>query len=402
MQRAGGGFGDNAAMPDETTFQAGRVTTVASAHAVHDTYSAFLPPLLPAFVERLSLSTSAAGLLTVFIQGPSLLQPVFGHLGDRVDPRMLVVLTPAVTAVCMSLLGVAPAYAALALLLTVAGTSSAVLHSVGPVVAGRLSGLRLGRGMSFWMVGGELGRTLGPLAVVSAVAVLGLGGLPWLMAAGIAASAVLFWTLRSVRIEVPASEGTRSGREALRDLRPLLAPLTGFVLARSFQMAAITTYLPLYLRERGASLWLAGASLTILEAAGVVGAMAAGTLSDRLGRRGFMLASIVGTPLLMLLLPAAHGVAQGALLAAMGLLGISVTPVVMAVVQEAAPASRSLANGVYMALSFGVRSTVILLVGALADATGMTTAFTVSAVVTLTGVPFALLLPVRPTAASQP
>jgi FSR family fosmidomycin resistance protein-like MFS transporter len=69
----------------------------------------------------------------------------------------------------MSLLGMAPAYAVLALFLVVVGASSASLHAVGPVIAGNLSGRNLGKGMGFWMVGGELGRTLGPIVIVSAI-----------------------------------------------------------------------------------------------------------------------------------------------------------------------------------------------------------------------------------------
>ena len=73
-------------------FKAAGVVTVSAAHAVHDTYTAFLSPLLPLLIENLALTKAAAGLLTVFAQGPSLLQPFIGHLADRVDLRLLVVL----------------------------------------------------------------------------------------------------------------------------------------------------------------------------------------------------------------------------------------------------------------------------------------------------------------------
>jgi len=65
-------------------FQAGHVLTVSAGHAVHDTYTAFLPSLLPVFIANLSLSNTEAGLLTVFMQGPSLVQPLIGHLADRI------------------------------------------------------------------------------------------------------------------------------------------------------------------------------------------------------------------------------------------------------------------------------------------------------------------------------
>jgi FSR family fosmidomycin resistance protein-like MFS transporter len=376
-------------------FQTSHVATIAAAHAVHDTYTAFLSPLLPVFIENLSMSKTEAGLLTVFNQGPSLLQPLIGHLADRVSLRYLVILTPAVTATVMSFLGVAPSYAVLAVLLMVVGLSSATLHSVAPVIAGRLSGKSLGRGMGFWMVGGELGRTLGPLVIVTAIQFLGLEGTPWLMIGGWLASALLFFRLRDVEGRPPNAGQGLPWRQALGVMGPLLVPLGGIIFVRSFMSAALTTYLPIFLTEEGADLWFAGVSLSVLEVAGVVGALAGGSLSDRLGRRTILLISLAVTPFLMLAFVALDGWIQFPLLLAMGLTALSITPVIMALVQESFPENRALANGVYMALSFGIRSGVVVVVGAMADLWGMRLAFTASAIIPLLGLPFLLLLPPR-------
>lgn len=82
---------------------------------MHETYTAFLAPLLLAFIANLALSKTEAGMLTVFMQGPSLLQPFIGHLADRISLRYLVILASAVTGAMMSLLGVGPGYGILAL-----------------------------------------------------------------------------------------------------------------------------------------------------------------------------------------------------------------------------------------------------------------------------------------------
>ncbi len=197
---------------EKSEFDTVGVITVSAAHGVHDTYSGFLAPLLPILIENLALTKTAAALLSVFYQVPSLIQPVIGHFGDRVNLRMLVVLGPAISAVMMSLMGVAPSYAVLILLMIVAGLSSAGLHAIGPVIAGLLSGKQLGRGMSYWMVAGELARTLSPVLVVAAVTLLTPRGLPWLMIGGIAASVVLYIRLRNVpdyRPPVKACPGAR-------------------------------------------------------------------------------------------------------------------------------------------------------------------------------------------------
>ena len=387
-----------AAQPAESEqFQTDRVVTISAGHAVHDTYSAFLPPLLPAFIESMSLAKAEAGLLTVFLQAPSLLQPFIGYVADRVSLRYLVILTPAVTATAMSLLGIAPGYAVLAMLLMVVGLSSATLHSVAPVIAGRLSGTRLGRGMGFWMVGGELGRTLGPL-IIAAYFVFwpdDLSHTPWLMIGGWLTSLLLFVRLRDVEGQPIRSGPGVPWQQVLRIMAPLLVPLAGIILVRSFMSAALTTYLPTFLAEEGAELWLAGISLAVLEAAGVAGALLGGSLSDRFGRRAVMFISLLVTPLLMLLFLAVSGWLRFPLLLAMGLTALSVTPVIMALVQESCPENRALANGTYMALSFVLRSGVVVIVGVMGDAWGMRLSFMACAFITFLGLPFLLLLPKR-------
>ena len=379
----------------EDHFQTSGVITMAAGHAVHDTYTAFLPPLLPAFIANLALTRTAAGLLTVFIQSPSLIQPAIGHLADRVDLRYLVILAPAVAATMMSLLGVAPGYAVLALLLIVVGCSSAGLHAVGPVMAGRLSGRNLGRGMSFWMVGGELGRTLGPIVVVTAVVHLTIRGMPWLMIGGLLASVVFYLRLRSVSARPEEVQEGFPWRLALRRMRPVLAPLAGVILLRSFLHVALTIYLPVFLTEEGADLWFAGASLTVLQAAGIVGALLGGSISDRMGRRFVLLVSMTMAPLFMFVFLAVHDWTQFFVLLLLGLFVISTTPVMMAIVQESFPENRALANGTYMSLSFLIRSGAVVLLGVLGDHLGLRLAFAGSAVAMLLGLPLLFLLPQR-------
>ena len=376
-------------------FQAGHVLTVSAGHAVHDTYTAFLPSLLPVFIANLSLSNAQAGLLTVFMQGPSLVQPLIGHLADRISLRTLFILAPAVTGVIMSLLGIAPGYAMIALLLAVVGVSSACLHSIGPVIAGNVSGRNLGKGMGFWMVGGELGRTLGSIVIVSAIQLLTLRGTPWLMIAGLVTSGILYLRLRDLPEHAPNAGQGLPWRQALRRMRPLLVPLSGIMIARAFMVSALTTYLPTFMSEEGANLLIAGASLSVLEAAGVVGALSGGAISDRLGRRWVLLASMVTTPLLMFVFLAVNGWMQFPLLLILGFTSLSVTPVIMALVQESFPENRALANGVYMALGFALQSGVIVVMGAMGDLFGLRWAFTASAFITLLGIPLIFVLPRR-------
>ncbi len=375
------------------TFQTGGVTLISAGHGVHDTYTAFLPTLLPGLIARFALSTARAGLLSVFLQWPSVLQPFMGYVADRADLRLFIVLAPGITATAMSLLGVAPAYGVLAVLLIIAGLSSAGLHAVGPVAVGYLSGRRLGQGMSFWMVGGELGRTVGPLVIAAAVTAYGLQGTAWLLVGGWLASAALFLALRRRQMRASQATEPRPWRQALRIMRPVLVPLTILLATRAFLVSAVTTFLPTFLSREGATLWLAGGALSVVQAAGTVGALLGGSLSDRTGRRMILALSLAGGPLLTLLFLNVSGWMQLPILAVLGFMLLSNTPVIMAIVQESFPQNRALANGIYMAVMFLLHAASVVGVGLMGDLVGLRTAFAISAGVGLIGLPLVWRLP---------
>jgi FSR family fosmidomycin resistance protein-like MFS transporter len=375
-----------------TAFKTAQVLTLAGAHLVHDMYSSFLAPLLPLLIDKLGLSLALAGSLTLYQRLPSAVSPLIGMVADRIDLRPFLVLTPSVTAVTMSLLGVAPSYIVLALLLLVAGFSSAAFHVPGPVLVARFSGGQVGKGMSFWMTAGELARTVGPLFAVGAVSWLTLEGSWTVMVLGIAASVVIYTRVKGITLPPPAP-ARNSLMQSWRELRHILLPLAGIILARGFIRGALTSFLPTFFQSEGKSLWFAGMTLALLEFSGAVGALLAGTLSDRLGRRWVLFIATVAAPFLMLIFLVASDWMMLPLLVLMGLAVFSTTPVMMAMVQDHAGDHPATANGLYMGTSFVIGAIIPMLVGGLADLMGLRTAFALSAIAALIGIPLIYTLP---------
>jgi len=376
----------------ENEFQAEQVLTIASGHFVHDVYSAFLAPLLPLIIEKLSLSLTLAGSLSAFMQFPSILTPFIGHLADRYNLRYLVILAPALTATFMSGIGFAPNYAFLVLMLVIVGVSVAFFHAPAPAMVAHISGQRLGKGMSWFMAGGELARTIGPLVAVWAASTWALEGMFRVVVIGWATSALLFWRLRNIPI---AARKNGSLESILPKVRTLFLPLFVVIFFRMFMVACMTTYLPTFMNLNGSSLFMAGASLSILEFAGVIGALSGGSISDRLGRKPVLMVITVLASLSMIVFLNVSGWLLVPVLLLYGFVSIAPGPVFLALIQDHFPDNRAVSNGLYISMNFLLRSLAMVLVGIVGDAFGLQAAFMGSALISLLGLVGIFLLPVE-------
>ncbi len=373
-------------------FQTGQILVLSTCHFIHDTYSSFFATLLPLLIEKLSLTLTQAGFLSTVMQIPALINPLLGTLADRTSVRYFIILAPATTAIPMSLLGLAPSYGVLLILLFITGISVAVFHVPAPVMVSRLSGDRKGKGMSFFMTGGELARAVGPMVTVGGVSLLGLEGFYPVMIVGIVASIWLFLKFRDVPITVKSSQSTGL-LTTFHEMRPILLPLAAILIARGFMHASLTTFLPTFIKLETGNLWLAGAALTIFELCGVVGVMTSGSLSDSFGRRRILLFSLIGAPVALFIFAWLGGWLRIVALLVTGFTLLSTTPVMLAMVQEHAKTSPSAANGMFMLISFTARSAVVVVVGFIGDQIGLQMTYLLSAFLGLAALPFIFMLP---------
>ena len=146
----------------------------------------------------------------------------------------------------------------------------------------KVSGGRTGRAMSFYMTGGELARTVGPLVIISAVSLFGFENYYPVMIFGILATGIMYVSFKDIPISV-GSGPPPSVRKVFGEMRSVLLPLSFIVTFRGFMHASLTAFLPLFIIQQTSNVWLAGISLAIFEGAGVIGILTLGTLSDRLG-----------------------------------------------------------------------------------------------------------------------
>jgi MFS transporter, FSR family, fosmidomycin resistance protein len=376
-------------------FQTANAITISLAHLLHDVYSSFLAPLLPLLIEKLAFSYTAAGFLAVLQRGPSLLNPFVGILADKINTKYFIVLTPSITAISMSLLGLAPNYAVLCFLLVTMGMSATFFHVPAPVLIKQVSGNRVGLGMSFFMLGGEGARSLGPLFVLTAVSWWGLEGTYRLIPIGLAISVILYFKLNRIEgiKDKPTNKITVSATDTLRKHYRTLLLLSGYLGSRSLMKGGLMGFLPVYLTERGVSIWTAGISLVVLQFAGALGTLAAGPISDILGRRKVLFIVALVSPFLLLgFANASDMFVIMTLLFVTGFFLFAPMPVMLARVNEIRTDHPSFINGIYMALNFITTAVAVLLVGFLGDRFGLNKTYQIAAYLAFGAIPIALMI----------
>jgi len=359
-------------------FQKGRVLTMSAAHFVHDCYTAFLAPALPLIIDKLGISYGMTGLLAVIQRIPSLFNQLIGIIAERPVMRYMVIFSPALTAVFMSLIGIAPGYTFLAILLFFSGVSSTLWHIPTPVIVKQLSGNRVGKGMSYYMGGGELARTAGPMVILGVISWWGLEGMWRMMPLGLVASGILWFQFRKARFTPSSSSREHQEGSYWKIFLRFSAAFVltgGFTLFQAGMKASLTYFLPTFLTSTGNSLHYSELALTVIQLAGAMGAIFAGTISDKIGRFRTLLIISIATPLLTLLFLNLEGFWIFPVLLPLGFFLFAPTSVMLAIVQELNTEKKAFVNSIYMTLNFFVSVMVYPLVGAAIDRVGFLPTF---------------------------
>jgi FSR family fosmidomycin resistance protein-like MFS transporter len=178
----------------------------------------------------------------------------------------------------------------------------------------------------------------------------------------------------------------------------VFVPLFGVMMFRNFVVAGLAVFMVVYLTEvRNYSLSAATSMLAVYELAGVAGALAGGTLSDRIGRRRTIAGAIILTAILTYaFLNIENRLLMYIVLIPLGITSLSVTPVFQALVQDNLPNNRATASGMFILYAFIIQAINTLFIGMMGDTWGLQTTFIIITIISLLGLPFVLTLPKLP------
>jgi MFS transporter, FSR family, fosmidomycin resistance protein len=372
------------------------ITTLSLGHLSVDICQGAVPALLPFLIAHRDYSYAAAsGLVLAMTVSSSVVQPIFGHLSDRLSWSWLLPLGVTLGGSGIGLAGVAPTYPLTLAAVAVSGLGVAAYHPEAARFANYLSGERRATGMSLFSVGGNTGFALGPVIVTPLVLALGLSGTLGVAVVPLAAGVLLLRELpRLERFRPGGPAHTSAAPPAQGDRWGAFGLLAGVITARSGVYFGLQTFMPAYLvAALGASTAEANATLALMLISGAAGTLIGGRLADRLGPRAVLLGSLallspaVACFLLVGQLPATL------IVSLIGFATIASFSVTVVIGQQYLPTRVGLASGVTLGLAIGAGGVIAAALGPIADRHGVTTALWVVACLPALALALAAMLP---------
>jgi FSR family fosmidomycin resistance protein-like MFS transporter len=356
------------------------------AHFLNDGMANYLPGILPFLAEQRHVPVAWAGsFMTALLFGQGL-QPLSGWWADRLGGRRFILLGVAMSTLAGALVGWAQNLWLIWGLLLLTGIGNTLFHPQAMTAARSLAGRREGTRMSAFLVGGEVGRGVGPLVATLVVVGWGLQNL-WVMALPLALTFLPLWRVTpSVRVR------PRQHRiEWRRHLGPA-ASLVGFASLRAGATYTVVTLAPLLWHARGGTLVSGAGLVTVLIGIGIVGNLGGGVASDRFGRQAVLTGSTLLTAIMLALFARANQLWIWPTLAVLGMALFSSGPVTLLIGQDIFDENPALGSGIALGLANGVGALMVFPLTYLAARAGYSAAIWVLVAMTLLSWPLSLRL----------
>lgn len=365
--------------PTPTPGPARRRTAAFSAgHSCVDVYQGAVAALVPFLVAERSYGYAAAsGIVLAASLLSSVVQPLFGVLTDRWPMPWLIPLATAAAGLGVALVGLDAGYAATLAAVALSGLGVAAYHPAAARMVRTVGGPGHGA-MSWFALGGNIGFACAPLLVVGALALPGSAGW-WALAAPAALGVFLNRPPSAKRSAAERSAENRAAaapapaRPPADDWRAFLR-LSLVVVVRSVVFMGLSTFIALYVRERGGGETAGAAALFALFAGSAGGTLLGARLAARWGRvttvhRSYAAAVPAVAGVLFLPLPLVYACAALAAAALYVPFSLQVT-----LGQDYLPTRMGTASGVTLGLTVSVGGLASPLIGAAADAASLRTA----------------------------
>ena len=360
---------------------------ISIGHGLTHWYPATFYLLLPLIGNELGLSYSQIGLIiTCQYLASAVANVPGGVLVDTVGRKgLLMAISLFWVGFPYLLISFTHSYAMLLVCVALVGFGNSLWHPTAIPTLGNRYPDRKGLVLSVHGMGGNVGDAIAPVVIGAALAVFSWREVVVLnVAPGLVVALLMFTMLGTIRLGAKKAHGEgQSLAQYVASLGGLLRNRALSLLCisscfRSMTQTALLTFLPVYLaNDMGYSPAIVGACLFALQAAGFAAAPVAGHLSDRMGRKQIVIASMLTTAVVLAAMAfAGHSPIFIGLIAVLGFFMYATRPVIQAWLLETTPRHM---GGSSIGVLFGAQAIGAALgplaAGLVADSHGLLAAF---------------------------
>jgi FSR family fosmidomycin resistance protein-like MFS transporter len=346
-------------------------------HCLIDFCQGVVPALVPFLVEGRHFSyTVAASLVFAISATSSVVQPLFGHLADRLALSWLL---PGSILLAGGSLALGAQAASVAVVLTafgLCGLGVAAFHPEAARKAHLASGDRRTTGTSLFSVGGGLGFALAPAVTRAVVDTWGTAGLLYLLAPTGVITSLLTQTIGTAPGPSHSRQGSRQVSKRPDDWQAF-GILSGATICQSIVFYGLNTFLGLYFMDRWHQTALQGSRAPVVFlGTSIVGTLLGGWLADRFGRRAVIRTGFAGAAVfLAMFLQINDRTWATVLLIPLSVFIFMPTSVLVVLGQEYLPHRVGMASGVTLGLAVSVGGMSAPLLGLWAERQGFRVVF---------------------------
>ena len=355
------------------------IILLTSAHLFNDFYAGFLMPLLSYFQSHLHLTITQVSILpTILAVFGSILQPLFGFLGDRFNKKLFVVSGVLCSALFLSCIGLAPNFTLLILMLVIGASGVAAFHPNAAATVARLTQNKSSFTMSIFLMVGCIGLAGAPFIITSIATSGGFSKLWMLSLPGVILALILVKTLTIDHENKSSTKLSDFKILFARKSRPLwIMFLIMFI--RSLVITSFMSFMSILFTAKGLTMHRSGIAISTFLICGSVGGLIGGYLADKISRKIIITcSSIIACPLLLWFLKADGNFAM-ILLGLSGMVILAASAVNVLIVQRLCPDMAGSIAGISMGFVWGSAGLMLPVVGYVADHYSMETSLRIAA-----------------------
>ena len=347
-----------------------KLTLITLAHIINDSYTGFIPIVIPVLIEKgysVSLAGSLGMILTLSTNFP---QPLFGLLYDRTK-KYLIFLAPLFSAVFLGTAALMPSYFLTVLFLVIGGLGVALFHPEATHIAKSSEKGNSNFAVSVFLAGGTGGYALGGLIAGVLIWAFGLNGLLLTVIFGIVASYSLY-TNREFLVETEKNMRHSTVSEEIKEANRIPEFILIFTIVTIIVSVQSTVgmFLPSYLKQNGRGIIYSAFSFILFVVPGSLGGILAGNLAKKYSIKKLVIISqllAVGLLYAFVFTPYPYFIV---FIPLAGMALLSAFPLLVNQSYVYLPRNKGVAGGSIIGLAWGLASVLIFITGLLSDLGG--------------------------------